>query len=65
MQTIADTDHAYDIVHLSKTLTLAEFLLHSQEQAAGGIGLDINTDKTVYMCFNQEDISTLNDDSLY
>ena len=34
---------------------------HSLEQAAGGIGLYMNKDKTEYMCFNQEgDISTQN-----
>ena len=36
-------------------------MLHSLEQAAGGIGLHVNTDKTEYMSFNQRgDISTLN-----
>ena len=30
-------------------------------QAAGGIGLHVNAEKTEYMCFNQRgDISTLN-----
>ena len=39
----------------------AEFLLHSLEQAPGGIGLYINADKTEFMCFNQRgNISTLN-----
>ena len=38
---------------------LAEYLQHSLEQAAGGIGRHVNTDKTEYMCFNQRgDIST-------
>ena len=43
----------------------AETLLHSLEQAAAGIGLYVNADKTEYMCFNQRcDISTLNGSSL-
>ena len=38
-----------------------ESLLHSREQAAGGIGLYVNTNKMEYMCFNQKgDISTFN-----
>ena len=56
-----DADYADDIVLLANTPTL----LHSLEQAAAGIGLHVNTDKTEYMCFNQRgDISTLNDSSL-
>ena len=39
----------------------AESLLHSLERAAGDVGLQVNTDKTEYMCFNPSgDISTLN-----
>ena len=39
--------------------------MHSLEQAAGGIGLHVNVDKTEYMGFNQKgDISTLNGGSL-
>ena len=35
------------------------------EQAAGGIGLQVNMKKMEYMCFNREgDISTLNGGSL-
>ena len=50
---------------LKNTHTQAESLLHSWEQAAGGIGLHVNADKTEYMCFNQKgDISTLNSGSL-
>ena len=45
--------------------TQAESLLHSLEQATGGIGLHLNADKTEYMCFNEKgDISTLNSGSL-
>ena len=53
------------IVLLVNTLTQAESLLHHLEQAAGGIGLHMNTDKMEYMCFNQKgNISTLNGGSL-
>ena len=39
----------------------AESLLRGQGQAEGGIGLQVNADKTRCICFNQEgDISTLN-----
>ena len=54
-----DADHADDIALLANTPTQARSLLHSLEQVAGSIGLHINADKTVYMCFNQGDISTL------
>ena len=40
---------------------LSQILLNSMEQAAGGIGLHVNADKTENMCFNQRgNISTLN-----
>ena len=43
----------------SNTHAEAEALLHSLEQAAAGIGLHVNADKTEYMCFNQRgDIAT-------
>ena len=38
---------------IENTPTQAESLLHSLEQAAGGIGLHINADKTEYICFHQ------------
>ena len=60
-----DTDYADDIALLANTPTQAESWQSSLEQAAGGIGLPINADKTEYMCFNQKgDISTLNGGSL-
>ena len=50
---------------LANTPTQAKSLLHSLEQAAGGIGLHVKADQTEYMCFTQkEEISTLNGDSL-
>ena len=51
-ETITDADYADDIALLANTPTQAEFLLHSLERAAGGIGLHVNADKTEYMCFN-------------
>ena len=39
--------------------------MQSLEQAAGGVGLYVNANKTEYMCFNQKgDISTLNGGSI-
>ena len=49
-QTIMDADYTDDIALLADTPALAESLL---EQATGGIGLDVNGDKTEYKCFNQ------------
>ena len=64
-QTITDADYADDRALLTNTPTLAESLLYSLEQAAGGIGLLVNADKMEYMYFNQkEDISILNSVSL-
>ena len=45
-QTITDMDYA-------NSPAQAKSLLHSLEQAAGGIGSHVKTDKTEYMCFNQ------------
>ena len=59
-QTITDADYANDIALLANSPAQAEFMIHSLEQAAGGIGLHVNADKTEYMYFNQRgDISTL------
>ena len=54
-QSITDADYADDIALLANTPTQAESLLHSLERAAAGLGLglDVNADKTEYMCFNQ------------
>ena len=58
---ISDTDYADDIALLENAATKAESLLHSLEQAAGGIDFHVNPDKTKYMCFNKKgDIATLN-----
>ena len=52
-QTITDADYTDDIALRANTPTQAETLLHSLERAAASIGLDVNADKTEYMCFNQ------------
>ena len=52
VQTITDADNADDTALLVYTPTQAESLLHSLEQAAGGIGFPVNADKTEYMGFN-------------
>ena len=64
-KTITDADYADDIVLLANTPNQAETLLHSLDQAAAGIRLNVNAHKTEYMCFNQAgDISTLDGTSL-
>ena len=64
-QTNTEADYSDDLALLANTPTQAEYLLHSLEQAAGGISLHVNADKTEYMRFNQKgDIYTLNDSSL-
>ena len=63
--TIMDVDYIDDIALLVNTPTQAETLLHSLGQAAAGISLHVNADKTEYMCFNQRgNIFTLNSSSL-
>ena len=47
-----DMDRADDIAVLENTPTPAESLLHSLEQAAGGIGIHVNADKMEYKCVN-------------
>ena len=57
---ITDADYAADMALLANSAAQAESLLHDLDQAAGGIRLYVNADKTEYMCFNQRgDISTL------
>ena len=64
-QTFTDTDYADDIVLLSNSPAQAESLLQSLEQAAVGIDLYVNADKTEYICFNQRgNISMLKGDPL-
>ena len=64
-QTIPDTDYADDIALLANTPAQAESLQRCPEQPSGSIGLDVNADKTEYMCLNErDDISTQNGSSL-
>ena len=64
-KTITDADYADDIALLANTPNQAETLLHSLEQAAAYIGLNVNAHKTEYMYYNQTgDISTLDGTSL-
>ena len=62
-----NADYADHIALLANTPSQAESLRYSLEKAAGGIGLHVNPNKTVYMCFNQNqrgEISTLKGGSL-
>ena len=60
-----DADYADNIALLSNTPTQSKSLLHSPEQAAGGIDLYMNAKKTEYMYFKREGaIATLNDSHL-
>ena len=64
-RTLTNADYADDIALLANAPVQAEYRLHSLEQAVGGIGLNVNADKTEFMCFNQRgDLSTLNGRSL-
>ena len=49
-ETMKDTNYADNLVLLTSTCDQAESLLLSLEQAAGGIGHYISTNKTEYMC---------------
>ena len=52
-RTINDIDYADDIAVTSNTLKDANTILLKIELAAKEIGLNINTDKTEYINFNQ------------
>ena len=47
-------DYANDLVLLKNTSAQAESLLHILEQAAKSMSLNINVDKTLFMCFRQD-----------
>ena len=49
-----DADNANDLGLLTNTLDQADSVLHSLEQAEGGIGLHMNTNKIQFICFKQE-----------
>ena len=54
LQKLTDTNYVDYIVLLANTTAVAESLLHSLEQGAGGIGLSENANKIEYMCFKRE-----------
>ena len=55
-QTITDGDYTDNIALLANTPTQADSRLDSLEQAASGIGLYVNADRTKYMCFNKKNM---------
>ena len=64
-RTIADVNYADDLALLANTPAQAETMLHSLKRASGGMGININADKTENMCFNQRrEICTQRDDPL-
>ena len=58
-QTITDVDYTNDKALLANTPAQVKSLLHRLEQAVASIGLDVNADKTEYMCFNQRDDNSM------
>ena len=48
---MTDADYTDNLALLTNTLAQVEFLLHSLGQAAGGIDLLVNADKSEFMCF--------------
>ena len=59
-KTITDAYYA-DLAFLTNTPVQAKSQLYSLEQAASGIGLYVNADKTEFICFKQDGvISALN-----
>jgi hypothetical protein len=66
-QTITDLGFADDLALLSDTVDQAQELLLALERQAAKIGLQINSKKTQYMCFNQPSdvpISSMNGSKL-
>ena len=62
---ITDEDYADDLAVLADSPAQAEYLLHQQEKAAGGIGLYVNAITTEFMSSKQEGtISILSGKSL-
>ena len=65
VKAITDADYADDIALRANTPTQAESQLHSLERTTGGIGQQVNADKTEYISFNKRsDMCTLNGKSL-
>ena len=59
-KTITDVDYADNLALFANTQDQAESLLYGLEQAAKGIGLYVNSNKTEFMCFNQYSGISLN-----
>ena len=60
-ETITDADYANDLALLVKTTAQAESQLHCLKQEVRGIGFDLNSVKTAFMCVKEDGaISTLN-----
>ena len=57
--TMTDADYSDDLALLTNTPAQDKSLLRSQEQAARGICLYVNTNKTEFMCFKQGTTSIL------
>ena len=61
VETITDGDCSDEQALFANTLAETESLPHSLEQMARHIDLNVNSDKTEFMCFNQDGaISSLN-----
>ena len=64
VEIITDADYPDDLALCVNTSTQAESLLHNLEQAARGIGLLGNSDKTEFMCSNEYAAISLNGKTL-
>ena len=54
VESITHADCSHNPAHLANAPAQIEFLLHSLEPVARGIGLNMNSDKTEFICFNQD-----------
>ena len=54
VETWTGTDYADDLALPANTSAQAESLQHSQGQAAGGMNLDVNANKTEFTSFNEK-----------
>ena len=59
-EAIIEADYTDNLERFLLTPAQDKSLLYGLEQAAKGIGLDVDSDKTEFMCFKQDDtVSTL------
>ncbi len=54
MEISTDADYVNDLVLLANTFAKAEYLLLYLKKAVKGIGLYVNSDKTEFLCLNQD-----------